>query len=225
MKKNNTRKYTPRKVQKRADISGQRFGQLVVVGRSGRNKSDDLLWVVECDCGQMVVRTKISLVRYQTNSCGNHVKNPLYNVWRSMVQRCYDRNFTFYHRYGGRGIYVCEAWRNSFVEYLNYIDNVLGPKLSPGHSIDRIDNDSGYRPGNIRWATSKQQVYNSRTVKPVFMIDGNKETFFNSARTAYRKTGVDYRNISTVCQGKRIFAGGKKWRYATDEEARDFQTQ
>jgi len=65
-----------------------------------------------------------------------------------------------YPRYGGRGIRVCDLWRNDFGEFKRYMDNILGP--SPSHTIDRIDNDKGYEPGNIRWATRKEQAATTR---------------------------------------------------------------
>lgn len=86
------------------------------------------------------------------------------NRWRGMLQRCEDPRASGYHRYGGRGIKVCEAWHD-FEAYFADIMRLLGP-CPGGMSIDRIDNDGNYEPGNVRWATGRMQALNSRTCDP-----------------------------------------------------------
>jgi hypothetical protein len=86
---------------------------------------------------------------------------PEYGTWRSMNNRCYKVSSVAYTGYGGRGISVCERWRASFDDFLAD----MGPRPSPRHSIDRIDNDGNYEPGNCRWATGLQQARNKRTTK------------------------------------------------------------
>lgn len=88
-------------------------------------------------------------------------RHPLYQTWANIVQRCTNPNNTKYADYGGRGILVCQAWRESFAVFLRDV----GEKPSDDAEIDRIDNDAGYEPGNIRWATRKQQNRNTRTCK------------------------------------------------------------
>lgn len=85
-------------------------------------------------------------------------KNPAYQVWADMKQRCLNPKVPQYHNYGGRGITVCDRWLSSFENFL--ID--MGEKPA-GKSIDRINNDGNYEPGNCRWATSKEQRDNQRT--------------------------------------------------------------
>jgi hypothetical protein len=82
----------------------------------------------------------------------------LKGLWQNMIYRCHHENCPDYPKYGGRGIEVCDRWRDSFQAFLEDV----GPRPSPNHSLDRIDNNSNYDPGNVRWATSEQQANNRR---------------------------------------------------------------
>ena len=84
--------------------------------------------------------------------------HPHYQRWQNMVARCTKPGHPAYRFYGGRGIAVCEDWMTP-ENFYRYLDDVLGP-CPPGHSIDRIDNNSNYEPGNLRWATRSQQSAN-----------------------------------------------------------------
>lgn len=84
--------------------------------------------------------------------------SPEYRAWYQMVYRCTNPKFPQWKDYGGRGIKVCDAWRYSFTTFLKDV----GPKPSSKHSIDRIDNEGNYEPGNVRWATRKEQNSNQR---------------------------------------------------------------
>jgi hypothetical protein len=83
-------------------------------------------------------------------------QSPEYSIYSAMLSRCYNPKNKRYDRYGGRGITVCQEWRDDFSAFYNHI----GPRPSKQHSIDRIDNDLGYMPGNVRWATNIEQAYN-----------------------------------------------------------------
>ena len=98
----------------------------------------------------------------KTNS-DNLSRHPLYKTWESMIQRCHNKTSHNYIYYGARGISVCPEWRESRV-FLTYCDTVLGIRPK-GCSIDRIDNNKGYAPNNIRWATHSQQQLNKRARK------------------------------------------------------------
>ncbi|HXI41511.1 MAG TPA: hypothetical protein VNH83_16125, partial [Bryobacteraceae bacterium] len=81
-----------------------------------------------------------------------------HKIWKDMIKRCENQNNRAYVDYGGRGITVCPEWRSSFQAFYEHI----GPRPAPDLSVDRIDNDRGYEPGNVRWATRTEQANNKR---------------------------------------------------------------
>ena len=101
----------------------------------------------------------------------NPNKTPEYATWERMKARCYMPNHNSYKNYGGRGIVVCDAWRNSFASFLSD----MGKRPSENHSLDRINNDGNYEPGNCKWSTAKDQARNRRNSLLV-EIDGQRKT-------------------------------------------------
>ncbi len=97
--------------------------------------------------------------------CINHYNSTYvpkeYKSWVRMKDRCYNKNYIQYKDYGGRGIKVCDQWLHDYNEFINYI----GKKPTNNHSLDRIDNEKNYEPGNVRWATKTEQVNNRRMFK------------------------------------------------------------
>lgn len=164
------------------DLTGARVGRLQVLRCAGRNRQGNYQWVCQCDCGRQVTVSGGHLTRsVPTLSCGclavdtarrtktkhGHAasgrETPEYLTWRAMLQRCYCRTHHAFDQYGGRGIGVCSRWRRSFEAFLAD----MGRKPGPTYSIDRIENDRGYEPGNCRWATKTEQARNRRTVRIV----------------------------------------------------------
>lgn len=104
----------------------------------------------------------------------------IYNIYRGILERCYNRNHHAYERYGGRGIRVCGRWRRSFVNFYNDIGRL---RPGPEFSLDRFpDKDGGYEPGNVRWATREEQANNTSANVMVCLPDGRRETASRAAR-------------------------------------------
>lgn len=96
--------------------------------------------------------------RYEMHGMKSH---PLYKKWCAIKTRCFNPNCKDYHHYGGRGIVICEEWRNSFAAFLRD----MGERPTMQHTIERIDNSKGYEPGNCRWATRAEQTENTRQTR------------------------------------------------------------
>jgi hypothetical protein len=155
------------------DLAGRRFGKLVVLRRDGSLAPRVPAWRVRCDCGKEKLVNGSNLRRGDTRSCGcvqtrhGMFGTPEYSAWCSMVRRCCNPRTEHFELYGGRGIAVCQAWRNDFVAFFRD----MGTRPSPKHSLDRIDSNGNYEPSNCRWATTVVQSRNRRCVRLV-TVDG-----------------------------------------------------
>lgn len=156
------------------DITGQRFGKLVVLEKAGISKRGCLLWTCQCDCGNTIIAESIFLLRGSKKSCGcmmhKHLQegalkhggsySRLYHIWTGMKQRCNNPQNKDFSRYGEKGIAVCQEWQDSFEAFREWsLKNGYSDELS----IDRKFNDKGYSPENCRWATKKEQANNRHT--------------------------------------------------------------
>lgn len=158
------------------DLTGKTFGMLTVLRVGGKDNDRAYRWVCECDCGNVMEIRGVSLrATNGTKSCGcmiaisnkrtktthGHSRSadrgacsPSYYSWSSMRSRCTNENDSYYHRYGGRGIKVCERWER----FENFLSD-MGERPA-GLTLDRVNNDGNYEPGNCRWATRAEQHSN-----------------------------------------------------------------
>jgi len=161
------------------NLTGKRFGSLVVVSEAERKKRRPgvslVVWNCVCDCGKRFAALAGNLNQGKTKSCGHsqgerhgRSNTKLYRIWRGIINRCENKNLPEYARYGGAGITLHKPWRNSFSEFRS----AVGDPPSKIHSIDRYPNPGGnYEPGNVRWATSKEQSRNRKNGR-VITVDG-----------------------------------------------------
>jgi hypothetical protein len=160
------------------DITGQRFGRLVVLAlHAPKNPNGLRYWVCTCDCGGQAITNTSRLISGETKSCGclnrentkirstKHGQNrrsgatPVYRSWNQMLQRCYNPKTPRFEHYGGRGIRVCERWHL----FVNFFED-MGPR-PVSHSIERIDVNGNYEPANCKWIPKAEQSKNQRRSK------------------------------------------------------------
>jgi hypothetical protein len=166
------------------DLTGRCFGRLTVTGAAGKDEHGRTLWACVCDCGGVATSIRrYSSMNGNTRSCGclrreTQSKNGAaskgrlprhglarrgttsseWHAWQGMKQRCLNPNDTVFKYYGGRGIRVCDRWRDSFDAFLAD----MGRKPSPELTLDRFDVNGDYEPGNCRWTSWQVQRANQR---------------------------------------------------------------
>ena len=176
------------------DLIGHRFGQLLVVERrvqmrpSGQRHAR---WTCKCDCGTTTTVSGTNLCNGHVRSCGcyrrsvtfartrihGQSESQTYKIWCGMKRRCFNANEHCYPIYGGRGITMCERWRENFEAFLADI----GPCPGRGWSIERHDTNGDYEPGNCSWIRSAQQSSNTRRNRFV-SVNGERMTVSQASR-------------------------------------------
>ena len=152
---------------------GERYGRLVVISAAGKSKDNRQQYLCKCDCGKETIVVGKHLVSGNTKSCGCYKrdagviantthgmsKTRIYKTWASMKDRCEREKSNHYANYGGRGITVCDEWRNDFKAFCDW---ALSNGYADNLTIDRIDVNKNYCPDNCRWVLANEQAKNKR---------------------------------------------------------------
>lgn len=176
---------------------GEKYNRLTAVRFDHRDKYSSQYWLFKCDCGNKKVMKVSRVKRGDAKSCGCFQKERVsthkmsytreYHSWAFMKERCFNKKHISYKNYGDRGITICKRWlgKNGFQNF--YAD--MGERPG-GKSLDRTDNNKGYKPSNCRWATPKQQNNNSR--RNIFVSINNVQIPFSELAEMF---GINYEKL------------------------------
>ncbi len=182
------------------ELSGRRFGRLLVVKHTGSSRYHQREWYCLCDCGTFSTVKAASLLGGTTKSCGclrlegrrpaagrinAHRTSKVYTAWRNMKGRCYKPENRMFRHYGARGITVCDTWSSSFDAFLADV----GQPPHPGLTLERLDPDKNYEPGNVVWATGMVQAMNKR------MFAAEFADFKDGLRALCGRAGVSFDDV------------------------------
>jgi hypothetical protein len=194
------------------DLTGQRFGRLVVLSRGPNNKTNHVMWRCRCDCGKEIMVFS-GVLRKSVRSCGcaaaekarmrltkhgallYQKRDILYGKWQRMKSRCYRPADPKYKNYGARGITMCKEWKNDFGCFREW---AIKNGYKPGLTIERIDVNGNYCPSNCKWIPMEEQAYN-KTNTVYLTIDGQKLPLIKWAK----KLNIDYRVLYYECIAKK----------------------
>ncbi len=150
---------------------GTKQDRLTIMKEAGKGKHGHILWFCECECGNQKRIAGASLKR-GAKSCGcltreRNTKHGLsatrlYRLWSDIKRRCCCPTDKAYKNYGGRGIRIYDSWKDDPEAFIKWVEETLGERPTKKHSLDRIDVNDDYKPGNLRWATSREQARNKR---------------------------------------------------------------
>lgn len=164
------------------NIIGKKFGKLLVLEETKERKNGSKIYKCKCDCGNTTYVRRCNLIsKNGTKSCGcshvGHTKQGkrhtrIYSIWLNMKQRCYNPKSTQYKDWGGRGVIMCDDWKNDF---MTFYDWAMSNGYKKGLTIDRIDVNGNYEPNNCRWVTPKEQANNRRNT-PYITYQGKKQS-------------------------------------------------
>lgn len=199
---------------------GKRFGCLTFVGKSDKKYGQSRGWIMKCDCGTVKVMSHGNVLSGASRSCGcvrtnKYAGSAEMAALHAAIGRCHNPKDKDFPNYGGRGVAVCDAWRRRPQSFVDHI----GLRPTSRHSLDRIKNDRGYEPGNVRWATKREQSRNRRSVSTI-TIDGEVISFiehceniglpYDTFLSRYQKKGwpleeaLDLRHGHTIKAERRL---------------------
>lgn len=167
---------------------GDVFGYLTVEKFVKKDKFCHKHWLCKCKCGQYIIRDEYTLLKNTNHSCGclnklrmkkrsskhNLYYTKIYKIWIAMKQRCYYKKYKYYKNYGGKGIKVCDEWKNSII---NFYEWALKNGYEDGLSIERVDINKDYCPENCKWIPKNQQQKNTSRTK-LYKYKNEKETIY-----------------------------------------------
>jgi hypothetical protein len=182
----------------RLDLTGHTYGRWTVLSFSHKNARGEIYWLCRCECGEERAVKANGLRSGKSASCGCLHKEkvsihgmtgtPTFRSWETMKQRCTNPKSPDYEYYGGRGISVCDAWLNSFETFLSD----MGERPN-GATLDRVETDGDYEPGNCRWATYRQQVRNRRDTVTVSFRGKTQDLYQWEAETGISARAIRQR--------------------------------
>ena len=182
------------------DLTGRVFGRLTVIERSGSGLP--VRWRCRCECGNETASFGTNLKAGTARSCGclrdelvavrmtKHGRHdtPEYQAWANAKSRCHNSHAQAFRNYGGRGIVMCDRWRDDFAAF--YAD--MGERPGHRYTLERIDNDGPYSPDNCRWATYSEQLRNTRQNR-VLEFNGKRQPLMDWAI----ETGIAYNTLQS----------------------------
>lgn len=183
------------------DLTGKKFGRLTVIERTENNHRGNVMWKCICECGNEKIVSRNCLNQGITKSCGcllkearhsntrkhGKTKTRLYRIWAKMKERCNNPKTKSFVYYGGRGITICEEWLNDFQAFYDWS---MANGYSDNLSIDRIDVNGNYEPGNCRWADTKTQA-NNKTTNRYITLNNKTQTLQQWSK----ETGINHSTI------------------------------
>lgn len=184
------------------NLVGQKFGRLTVIERAENDKKGNTRWLCSCSCGGKTTVGVYHLTRGKIQSCGcikkemlsnrdnahHKAGTRLYSIWAGIKERCFNSNHKNYDRYKGRGITMCDEWKDDFMSFYNW---AIKNGYKNGLTIERINNDGNYSPANCRWATREEQA-NNTSRNHFIVFNGEKHTIADWAK----KFDIDYKRLN-----------------------------